>query len=84
MTGHNGNAECAPQVEQSHYVEEGFSWLRIENVTEQLRVICRSGCTSILEIGVGRGLLKHFLEPFPEISHVGIEHRWHSFFILEP
>lgn len=47
--------------------------MRIESITQQLREICRIGCTRILEIGVGRGLLKHFLRPFDNIHHVSID-----------
>jgi SAM-dependent methyltransferase len=67
------NTKYEPQVSRSHYESEGFSPLRTESVTEQLREVCYSGCTKILEIGVGRGLLKHFLQPFPDISHVSID-----------
>ena len=42
-------------------------------MTEQLRQICYSGCTNILEVGIGKGLLKHFLKPFPQINHTGID-----------
>lgn len=62
-----------PQVGKSHYLEEGFSPLRIESITQQVREICYSGCTKILEIGVGKGLLKHFLHPFPNVSHTSID-----------
>lgn len=61
------------QVSRSHYQREGFSPLRIENLTQQLREICDSECKKVLEIGVGRGLLRHMLQPFPEISYVGFD-----------
>jgi len=65
--------KCVTQVSASHYQEEGSSSLRIESVTQQLREICDSRCTKILEIGLGWGLLKHFLQHFPDVSHVSID-----------
>lgn len=62
-----------PQVNASHYEQEGFSPLRIESITQQLREICYSKCTKILEIGVGRGLLRAFLQPFSDIHHVTVD-----------
>ena len=62
-----------PQVSKTHYDEQAFSPLRIESITQQVREICYSGCTQILEIGVGKGLLKHFLSPFPKINLVNVD-----------
>lgn len=62
-----------PQVNAEAYEKHAFHPLRIESITEQLRQICYSDCTNILEVGVGRGLLKHFLEPFPHIQHTSID-----------
>ena len=61
------------KVSALHYEQEGFSPLRIESLTQQVREVCYSGCTRILEIGVGRGLLKHFLRPFPSICHESLD-----------
>lgn len=62
-----------PQVSADCYEKHGFHPLRIESITEQLRQICYSGYKNILEIGVGKGLLKHFLKPFSKISHTGLD-----------
>lgn len=62
-----------PQVSAEIYEKHAFHPLRIESITQQLREICYSKCTKILEIGVGKGLLKHFLRPFPKISHTTID-----------
>ena len=74
MAKEAGMAEnSCKQVDARHYRDEGFSPLRIESVTQQLREIAFSGCRSILEIGVGRGMVKHFLHLFPDIQHVGLD-----------
>lgn len=57
-----------PQVSLEHYKKEAFWPMRIESITEQLREICYSGYTNILEIGVGVGFLKHCAKMFPQIS----------------
>ena len=67
------HANYRPQVSVLHYEKEGFSPLRIESITQQVREICYTGCTKILEIGVGKGVLKHFLHPFPNVSHTSID-----------
>jgi ubiquinone/menaquinone biosynthesis C-methylase UbiE len=60
-------------VSEDHYVNEGFSELRIESITEQIRQLAFSGYKNILEIGVGRGLLKHFLSFFDTLSITTID-----------
>lgn len=62
-----------PQVTAEAYDKHAFHPLRIESITEQLRQICYSGYTNILEIGVGRGFLKHVFRLFPQISHTTID-----------
>jgi SAM-dependent methyltransferase len=42
-------------------------------MTEQLRMISYLKPRSVLEIGVGKGLLKKFLEPFPGVSHTSVD-----------
>ncbi|MCF7974197.1 MAG: class I SAM-dependent methyltransferase [Phycisphaerae bacterium] len=61
------------QVQASCYDKHAFHPLRIESITEQLRILSYYNCRNILEIGVGKGLLKHFLIPFPEITHTSID-----------
>ena len=63
----------SPQVEAKVYVKHAFHPLRIESITEQLRQICYAGYNNILEVGVGKGLLKHFLKPFPPVSHTSLD-----------
>lgn len=62
-----------PQVPAEVYEKHAFHPLRIESITEQLRQICYSGYTNILEIGVGKGFLKHVFRLFPQISHTTID-----------
>jgi SAM-dependent methyltransferase len=57
-----------PQVSIEHYKKQAFQPIRIASITEQLREICYSGYTSILEIGVGIGFLRHCAQLFPQIS----------------
>jgi Methylase involved in ubiquinone/menaquinone biosynthesis len=57
-----------PQVSIEHYKKQAFLPMRIESITEQLRQICYSGYTNILEIGVGIGFLRHCTRLFPQIS----------------
>ncbi len=66
----NGNTHkmYKSQVTMDIYVKNAFHPLRIESITEQLRQICYSGYTTILEIGVGKGFLKHCFKLFPQIS----------------
>ena len=63
----------APQVAASIYEKQAFHPLRIESITEQLRQICYSGYTNILEIGVGKGFLRHCFKLFPQISHTTVD-----------
>lgn len=69
----NNNKISKAQVEKTHYELEGYSPLRIESVTQQLREIAYSGCKNILEVGVGKGLIKSFLGHFHDISHTSID-----------
>ena len=68
----NAHRIYKPQVTAEAYEEHAFHPIRIESVTEQLRQICYSGHTNILEIGVGKGFLRHCLKLFPQISHTTI------------
>jgi SAM-dependent methyltransferase len=63
------NKKDKPQNTADYYGKTAFHPLRIESMTEQLRQICYSGYTNILEIGVGNGFLKRCLSSFPEINH---------------
>ncbi len=58
---------------KEQYQKHGFDPLRIESITEQLRQICYSGYTNILEIGIVGGFLKHCFKLFPQISHTTID-----------
>lgn len=62
-----------PQVGAEHYEKSAFTSLRIESITEQLRAICSSGYTNILEIGIGRGFLRHCFKLFPQIHHTTLD-----------
>ncbi len=61
------------QVKPSHYENEGLAPLRIDSVSHQIREISFSNCQNILEIGVGGGLVKHFLTLFPNIKHTSLD-----------
>jgi len=67
------DTEYKPQVPADFYKQHAFHPLRIESITEQLRQICYSGYTNILEIGVGKGFLRHCFQLFPQISHTTID-----------
>jgi SAM-dependent methyltransferase len=67
------NKVYEPQVTADVYEENAFHPLRIESITEQLRQISCSGHSNILEIGVGKGFLKHCLKLFPQVSHTTID-----------
>ena len=67
------NKKHKPQVLTSCYDKNAFHPLRIESITEQLRQICYSGYTNVLEVGVGRGFLKHCFKLFPQISHTTLD-----------
>lgn len=56
------------QVSAKHYKKHEFDSLRIESITEQLKQICFSGYTNILEIGTGSGFLGHCLGFFNRIN----------------
>ena len=62
-----------PQVEKEHYIKEGLLPLRITSITQQLREVARFQPKSILEIGVGAGLVKSFLSNFPDVEHTTID-----------
>lgn len=62
-----------PQVTAEAYEEYAFHPLRIESITEQLRQICYTGHANILEIGVGKGFLKHCFKLFPQILHTTVD-----------
>ncbi|MHC4083583.1 MAG: class I SAM-dependent methyltransferase [Planctomycetota bacterium] len=62
-----------PQVSSDCYEKHAFHPLRIESITEQLRQICYTGYTNILEIGVGKGFLKHCFKLFPQILHTTVD-----------
>ncbi len=61
------------QVTADAYEKHAFHPIRIESITEQLRQICYSGYTNILEIGVGKGFLRQCFQLFPHISHTAID-----------
>ena len=61
------------QVDLTHYSNESLSPLRIDSFAHQIREVAFSGCKTVLEVGVGGGLLKHFLKIFPDIKHTGID-----------
>jgi SAM-dependent methyltransferase len=61
------------QVEREHYFKEGLFPLRIASITQQLREIARFQPGSILEIGVGAGLIKSFLSNFPDVKLTTID-----------
>jgi 2-polyprenyl-3-methyl-5-hydroxy-6-metoxy-1,4-benzoquinol methylase len=65
---HSDRNVYRPQVRADVYEKHAFDPLRIESITEQVRQICYTGYTNILEIGVGIGFLKHTLKVFPQIS----------------
>lgn len=56
------------QVSANHYKKHEFDSLRIESITEQLRQVCFSGYTNMLEIGIGNGFLKHCLDFFSQVN----------------
>ncbi len=62
-----------PQVTAEAYEKHAFHPIRIESITEQLRQICYSGHTNILEIGVGKGFLRQCFALFPQITHTTID-----------
>lgn len=69
----NSDKSCDPELLIQRYKKHGFDPLRIESVTEQLRQICYSQCSNILEVGIAGGVLRHFFELFPQISHTTID-----------
>jgi SAM-dependent methyltransferase len=60
-------------MENSKYKEDASGPLRIESVTEQLRLLCYAGYTNVLEIGVGAGFLRHCVGFFPQITHTTVD-----------
>lgn len=69
----NSSKEYRSEQFIERYKKYGFDPLRIESITEQLRQICYSKYSNILEVGVAGGVLKHFFELFPQISHTTID-----------
>lgn len=69
----NTNKENRFQLTKEIYYEHAFDSLRIDSITEQLRQICYSGYTNVLEIGVGVGFLRHCFRFFPQISHTTLD-----------
>lgn len=69
----SNQSEYIQQVSADFYEKHAFHPLRIESITEQLRQICYTGYTNILEIGVGKGFLKHCFKLFPQISHTTVD-----------
>lgn len=63
----------SPQVDAASYEKAALHPLRIASITEQLRLISQLGRHNILEIGVGKGLIRHFLKCFTEIKHTCID-----------
>jgi SAM-dependent methyltransferase len=61
------------QVSADHYNKHDFDSLQIESITEQLRQICFSGYTNVLEIGVGNGFLRHCLSFFSQINYTSVD-----------
>ncbi|MCL4178124.1 MAG: methyltransferase domain-containing protein [Verrucomicrobia bacterium] len=62
-----------PQVGAEFYEAASFEPLRIESITEQIRLLSYHSCTDVLEVGVGKGLLKSFLKNFPQIRHRSLD-----------
>lgn len=62
-----------PQETIERYKNNAFDPLRIESITEQLRQICYSSYTNILEIGIAGGFIRHCFKLFPQISHTTID-----------
>jgi len=62
-----------PQETIERYKKNAFDPLRIESITEQLRQICYSGYTNILEIGIAGGFLRHCFKLFPQISLTSLD-----------
>jgi hypothetical protein len=62
-----------PQVDAEFYEADSFHPLRIESITEQIRLLSYHQCSQVLEIGVGKGLLGHFLGNFPHLRHCGLD-----------
>jgi len=63
-------AKCKGTIGPEVYQQNAFHPLRVESVTEQLRLLSYAGYTSVLEVGIGVGFLRHCLTYFPSISHV--------------
>lgn len=67
------NNEFQPQINSHRYKNKAFTHTRIKSITQQLREICLSKKTNILEVGIGYGALKHFLAIYPEIKHTSLD-----------
>lgn len=57
-----------PQVSADCYNRTAFHPLRIESITEQLRILSCLRSSSVLEVGVGLGLIKAFLSKVPTVT----------------
>ena len=62
-----------PQVDASWYEKTSFHPLRITSITEQLRLLSHYDPGSVLEIGVGKGIIREFLKSFSHIKHTSID-----------
>lgn len=69
----NINKIYDPRSTIEEYQKHAFDPLRIESITEQLRQICYTGYTNILEIGIAGGFLRHCFKPFPQIIHTTLD-----------
>lgn len=69
----NKACDSDKRVDSSHYDKDAWSPLRITSLTQQIRELCVGGQGDILEIGVGKGLLKHFLSAFPGLKHTSLD-----------
>jgi SAM-dependent methyltransferase len=65
--------EYLPQVDASCYDATAFHPLRITSITEQLRLVSQHGCRNLLEIGIGKGIIRSFLKSFSGVKHTCID-----------
>jgi ubiquinone/menaquinone biosynthesis C-methylase UbiE len=63
----------APQVKADSYDAVEFHPLRIASVTEQLRLLSRFQCRDVLEIGVGKGLIRQFLSIIRTVKYTSFD-----------
>jgi ubiquinone/menaquinone biosynthesis C-methylase UbiE len=62
-----------PQVTAEVYDKTAFHPLRIESITEQVRLLSRYPCQSVLEVGVGKGLIRQLFKCIPNIRYTCID-----------